>query len=47
MKLAPLFALTVLTVCGQQVTFYKEVVPILQTHCQGCHRRGEAAPMSF
>jgi hypothetical protein len=26
-------------------TFSKEVVPILQARCQGCHRPGEAAPM--
>ena len=28
-------------------TFYKDVLPILQNKCQGCHRPGEAAPMSF
>jgi len=28
-------------------TFYKDVLPILQQHCQGCHRPGEAAPVSF
>ena len=26
-------------------TFYKDVVPILQDHCQSCHRPGEVAPM--
>ncbi len=26
-------------------TFHKEVEPILQARCQGCHRPGEAAPM--
>jgi hypothetical protein len=26
-------------------TFYKDVLPILQTHCQMCHRAGEIAPM--
>ena len=26
-------------------TFYKDVVPILQDHCQSCHRAGEPAPM--
>jgi len=30
-----------------QVTFTKDVAPILQKNCQGCHRPGEAAPMSF
>lgn len=28
-------------------TYYQDVVPILQKHCQGCHRPGEAGPMSF
>jgi Copper type II ascorbate-dependent monooxygenase, C-terminal domain len=26
-------------------TFYKDVLPILQDHCQNCHRAGEVAPM--
>ena len=26
-------------------TFYKDVLPILQDHCQSCHRVGEVAPM--
>jgi hypothetical protein len=26
-------------------TFYKDVLPILQQHCQTCHRAGEIAPM--
>jgi hypothetical protein len=26
-------------------TFYRDVVPILQNHCQQCHRPGEMAPM--
>src|SRR5262249_13012484 len=26
-------------------TFSKDVAPILQARCQGCHRPGEAAPM--
>jgi len=30
-----------------QVTFSRDIAPILQKHCQGCHRPGEAAPMSF
>jgi mono/diheme cytochrome c family protein len=28
-------------------TFYKDVLPILQTNCQTCHRPGEVAPMSL
>jgi hypothetical protein len=30
-----------------EVTYYKDVLPVLQKNCQGCHRPGEAAPMSF
>jgi hypothetical protein len=26
-------------------TFYRDVLPILQQHCQSCHRTGEIAPM--
>src|ERR1700690_1388384 len=26
-------------------TFYRDVLPILQDHCQACHREGEMAPM--
>lgn len=26
-------------------TFYKDILPILQDHCQSCHRAGEIAPM--
>jgi hypothetical protein len=29
------------------VTFSKDVAPILQKSCQGCHRPGEAAPMAL
>ncbi|MDE3159203.1 MAG: cytochrome c [Acidobacteriota bacterium] len=29
------------------VTFSKDVLPILQKNCQGCHRPGEVAPMSL
>ena len=30
-----------------QVTFARDVAPILQKHCQVCHRPGQAAPMSL
>jgi hypothetical protein len=30
-----------------QVTFNKDVLPILQKNCQSCHRPGEVAPMSL
>lgn len=29
------------------VTFYKDVLPVLQRNCQSCHRPGQIAPMSF
>ncbi|HYR83231.1 MAG TPA: thiol-disulfide isomerase [Terriglobia bacterium] len=28
-------------------TFYKDVLPILQDHCQSCHRPGEIGPMTL
>ena len=30
---------------AQTPTFYKNVAPILEQHCQSCHRPGEVAPM--
>src|ERR1019366_6205236 len=30
-----------------RVTFSKDVAPVLQRHCQACHRPGEAAPFSL
>ncbi len=30
-----------------KVTFYRDVLPILQTHCQQCHRRGEVGPFAL
>ncbi len=30
-----------------KVTFHRDVEPILQRHCQGCHRPGEVAPFSL
>jgi mono/diheme cytochrome c family protein len=30
---------------GAPPVFYRDVLPILQQHCQGCHRSGEIAPM--
>ena len=39
--------LVALAASGASVTFNKEVLPILQRNCQGCHRPGEVAPMSL
>jgi hypothetical protein len=46
----PLLFLTIsplLPAATAQTTFDKDVLPVLQNHCQECHRPGEAAPMSF
>ncbi len=51
----PRISLLIAMICASQltaadlpsVTFNKDVLPILQKHCQTCHRPGEAAPMSF
>jgi hypothetical protein len=32
---------------SSQITFNKDVLTIMQKRCQGCHRPGEVAPMSF
>jgi hypothetical protein len=29
------------------VSFYRDVLPVLQQHCQSCHRPGEVGPMAF
>lgn len=34
-------------IAADPVTFHKDVLPILAKHCQGCHRPGQIAPMSF
>src|SRR5580704_3915114 len=50
-------ALVLVLICGfaaaadrqdvtfRPVTFNRDVAPILQKHCQSCHRPGQAAPM--
>ena len=43
-----LFALSFLwgsLALAQTPTFFKNVAPILEQHCQTCHRPGEVAPM--
>jgi len=32
---------------GAPPTFYRDVLPILQTHCESCHRADGIAPMAF
>jgi hypothetical protein len=32
---------------ASNVTFNKDVLPVLQANCQSCHRPGQIAPMSF
>src|ERR1044072_2559390 len=32
---------------AKEVTFHKDVEPLLQARCQTCHRPGQAAPMSL
>jgi len=32
---------------SSQITFNKDVLPVMQKRCQACHRPGEVAPMSF
>jgi hypothetical protein len=42
--------LIILWTCGvarAEVTFNRDVLPILQTRCQQCHREGQIAPMPF
>jgi len=40
-------ALTCLSGATSAPTFHKNIEPILQNHCQSCHRPGEAAPMAL
>src|SRR5215469_2494223 len=32
---------------GSTATFYKDVLPIVQEHCQTCHRPGQIGPFSL
>ncbi|MGH9482496.1 MAG: thiol-disulfide isomerase [Terriglobales bacterium] len=45
LKAALVLALTSLLAHAQAPAFYREVLPILQQHCQLCHRPGEIGPM--
>ncbi len=35
------------TLMAEPATFYKDVLPVLQQHCQACHRAGEPGPMAL
>jgi hypothetical protein len=39
--------LLMLPTAGWSQTFHRDVLPIIQKNCQGCHRQGEIAPMSL
>ena len=41
----PFFSLSAAAL--NEVTFHKDIEPLLQARCQSCHRAGEAAPMSL
>jgi hypothetical protein len=45
MRILLLIAWCSFAASAQQVTFSRDVVPILQKHCQSCHRPGRLAPM--
>ncbi len=34
-------------VTSEEVTYYRDVLPILQKHCQTCHRPGDVGPFSL
>src|ERR1700752_162697 len=45
--LVGVFCVTMTAADRPQVTFTKDVAPILEKNCQSCHRPGEAAPFSL
>src|ERR1700678_3226354 len=40
-------ALSAVAFAAPAPPFYKDVLPVLENNCQGCHRPGEPGPMSF
>src|SRR4051812_2265778 len=47
LRLLPLLLACAAPVAAQSLTFTKDVAPILQKSCQGCHRPGQMAPMAL
>src|SRR5712671_5865053 len=47
LRLVPVVVAVAASASAQSVTFTKDVAPILQRSCQGCHRPGQMAPMSL
>src|ERR1043166_112619 len=45
MVAGPAVAIILSKADSPSVTFYKDIQPILQQHCQSCHRSGQIAPM--
>lgn len=47
MRFIVILALAAGPLPAQPVTFYRDVLPILQNRCQECHRPGQMAPMAL
>src|SRR2546426_11071148 len=47
MSIAAVTMMSTAAVAQEQITFTKNVAPILQDHCQVCHRPDTIAPMSL
>ncbi len=47
LRVFALASAAVAAACAASPTFHKDVLPILQEHCQECHRAGEIGPASF
>ena len=46
-SLAAAFAATSVFAADPAPTFYKDILPVFEKHCQRCHRPGEIGPMSL
>ena len=47
MRVVLALAILAAAACAQEVTFHRDVLPILQRSCQECHRSGQMAPMAL